>query len=286
MKPFQYYLPGTLEEVLKLLAAHKGEAKVVAGGTDLINQIKRGEICPKCLISLNAVATMQFISKENGLIRIGAGTNLRAIETSLIIKSSFPILAQAAGQIGSPQIRNRGTIGGNLVNAAPSADMAAPLLALNAAVTIVGLNKKLEIPIQDLFQGPGVTSLEEDSLLHEITVPIGSINTRALYYKLGPRMGMDIATVGVAVAVTPAKTGTIEQAAIALGAVAPTPIRARKTEQMLLGQSFSEELIEEAATTAAEEANPISDQRASANYRKEMVKVLVRRGLRETWQKN
>lgn len=286
MKPFQYYLPGNIQEVLDLLASHKGEAKIVAGGTDLINQIKRGEISPKCLISLNVVASLQFISRENGLLRIGAGTNLRAIETSTVIKSSFPMLAEAAGQIGSLQIRNRGTIGGNLVNAAPSADMAVPLLALNATVTIIGLNGKYDIPLEHLFKGPGVTSLEDDALIQEISVPLGSKPIKALYYKIGPRMGMDIATVGVAVALTQAETGTVEQVAIALGAVAPTPIRAKKTEQMLQGESFSQEIIERAAATAMEETSPISDQRASADYRKEMVQVLVRRGLLATWTKN
>lgn len=286
MKLFQYYRPGNLREALDLLAIHKGEAKIVAGGTDLLNQIKHGEISPKCLISLSAVNSMQFINRENGLLRIGAATTLRSIETSAIIKSSFPILSEAAGQIGSVQIRNRGTIGGNLVNAAPSADLAAPLLALNARVTIMGPKGQHEIPIQDLFLGPGATSLEADALLHEITVPIGPTPVKAFYYKLGPRMGMDIATVGVALALTLAQDRTIESVAIALGAVAPTPIRAPKTEQMLRGQAFSQELIETAAATAAEETSPISDQRASAHYRKEMVQVLVRRGLLATWTKN
>ncbi len=286
LKPFQYYMPGNIQEVLDLLASCKGEAKIVAGGTDLINQIKRGEITPKCLISLNAVTSLQFIRRENGLLRIGAGTNLRAIETSALIKSSFPMLAEAAGQIGSLQIRNRGTIGGNLVNAAPSTDMAAPLLGLNARVTIIGLDRKYEIPLEHLFKGPGVTSLEDDALIQEISVPLGSRPIKALYFKIGPRMGMDIATVGVAVALTQTETGTIEQVAIALGAVAPTPIRAKKTEQMLRGESFSQEIIEMAAATATGETSPISDQRASANYRKEMVQVLVRRGLLATWTKN
>ena len=282
MKPFQYYAPADIQEALNLLINHKGEAKLLAGGTDLLNQIKRGEVSPKYLISLNAIKSLRYITQEEGAIRIGAGTNLRVIETSPVIKTLFPVLADAAGQIGSVQIRNRGTIGGNLVNASPSADMAAPLLALDATAIIIGPKRRNEVPLQTLFTGPGETSLVDDDLLQEIVVQKLPNNAKAVYYKLSTRRAMDIAAVGVAVCLGTQAEGKINHVAIALGAVAPTPLRAGRTEQFLRGQSFSRELVERAASIAADEASPISDLRASAGYRKEMIKVLVKRGLLDT----
>lgn len=282
MKPFQYYSPADIQEAVSLLSNHRGEARILAGGTDLINRMNRGEISPKYLISLRGIKSLQFITQEDGVLRMGAGTNLRAVETSPVIKSLFPVLAEAAGQIGSIQVRNRGTIGGNLINAAPSADMAAPLLALNARAIIIGQNRRNEIPLQALFTGPGTTSLEDDELLQEIVVPVLSKSIKAVYYKLSPRRAMDIATVGVAVCLGRQNEGLIDHVAIALGAVAPVPMRAERAEQLLRNQSLSLELIDQAGSIAAEEASPISDHRASAGYRKEMVKVLVKRGLLET----
>ena len=273
----------TIEEACSLLAKYKDKARIIAGGTDLLVAMKRREVNPQYLIDIKAIPNLDRISysQKDGLV-IGALTTLAEIESSSIIRERFPILSSAAHQTGSPHIRNMGTIGGNLCNAAPSADMAPSLIGLEAKAKIKGLGGERVIGVEEFFTGPGVSALQVGEILTEIQVPNPPSHTQGVYLKLPARTAIDIAVTGVAVVVTfDTKGENIVDAKIVLGAVAPTPIRARQAEDIIKGKIIDDELIEKAAQTAADEAKPISDVRGSASYRKEMVKVLTNRALNQ-----
>lgn len=280
---FDHLEAKTIEEVCSLLAKYKGKARVIAGGTDLLVSMKGREISPQYIINIKAIPNLDGInySRKDGLV-IGAMTTLAAIESSPIIGERFPILSSAAHQTGSPHIRNIGTIGGNLCNAAPSADMAPSLIGLGAKAKIKGLKGERIVTVEEFFLGPGVSVLKAGEILTEIQVPNPPPHTRGVYLKLPARTAIDIAVVGVAVVVTLDTKGiNIADAKIVLGAVASTPIRARQAEDTIKGKALDDELIQKAAQAAADEAKPISDVRGSASYRKEMVKVLTNRALKQ-----
>ncbi len=280
---FDHLEPKTIEEVCSLLAKYKDKARVIAGGTDLLVSMKGREISPQYIINIKAIPNLDGInySQKDGLV-IGAMTTLAAIESSPIIGERFAILSSAAHQTGSPHIRNIGTIGGNLCNAAPSADMAPSLIGLGAKAKIKGLKGERIVTVEEFFLGPGVSVLKAGEILTEIQVPNPPPHTRGVYLKLPARTAIDIAVVGVAVVVTLDTKGiNIADAKIVLGAVASTPIRARQAEDIIKGKALDDELIQKAAQAAADEAKPISDVRGSASYRKEMVKVLTNRALKQ-----
>ncbi len=280
---FDHLEAKTIEEACSLLAKYKGKARVIAGGTDLLVSMKGREISPQYIINIKAIPNLDGInySRKDGLV-IGAMTTLAAIESSPIIGERFPILSSAAHQTGSPHIRNIGTIGGNLCNAAPSADMAPSLIGLGAKAKIKGLKGERIVTVEEFFLGPGVSVLKAGEILTEIQVPNPPPHTRGVYLKLPARTAIDIAVVGVAVVVTLDTKGiNIADAKIVLGAVASTPIRARQAEDTIKGKALDDELIQKAAQAAADEAKPISDVRGSASYRKEMVKVLTNRALKQ-----
>ncbi|MFH0845731.1 MAG: xanthine dehydrogenase family protein subunit M [Pseudomonadota bacterium] len=286
MPKFNYLKPGSLDEALKLLADNgNGKYRVYAGGTDVIPKLK-GRIIkqPEILVDLKGVTGLDMIDFDdrNGL-RIGALATIRSVETSAVIKEKYPILSRAAESIASIQVRNRGTIAGNICNAVPSADSAPALLCLDAKLICEGRRGERIINIMDFFKGPNLTALQPDELLKEIRIPKSPDNSRSLYIKLSPRSRMDLAVVGVGVLVTYAGE-ILNNVRIGLGAVAPTPIRALKAEAMLEGSEASNEKIADAAKTASEEARPIDDHRASAEYRKMMVEVLVRRAIHQCMQ--
>lgn len=278
---FDYLTPKTVREACSLLFKHKGKASLIAGGTDLVVSMKRRETTPQYVINLKAIPGLDDIhyAGREGL-RIGALASMHDIENSPIIQGRFPILSSAAGQMGSPSVRNMETIGGNLGRAAPSADSAPPLIALGAKVKIASPKGERTIGIEEFFLGPGETVLQSDEILTEIQIPNPPPHTRGVYLKMPAGRKIGIAMVGVAVVVTlDSKYASIVDAKIVLGAVAPTPIRATKAEDMLKGKAIEKQLIEKAAQAAAGEAKPISDIRASASYRKEMVKVLTAQAL-------
>ncbi len=280
---FDHLEAKTIEEACSLLAKYKDKARVIAGGTDLLVSMKGREISPQYIINIKAIPNLDGInySRKDGLV-IGAMTTLAAIESSPIIGERFPILSSAAHQTGSPHIRNIGTIGGNLCNAAPSADMAPSLIGLGAKAKIKGLKGERIVTVEQFFLGPGVSVLKAGEILTEIQVPNPPPHTRGVYLKLPARTAIDIAVVGVAVVVTLDTKGiNIADAKIVLGAVASTPIRARQAEDIIKGKALDDELIQKAAQAAADEAKPISDVRGSASYRKEMVKVLTNRALKQ-----
>jgi carbon-monoxide dehydrogenase medium subunit len=279
MKPFDYYAPTSLDEALRLMAGQNGRARVLAGGTDLLLKMRAGRTAPGCLINVKRTPELRGLRYDAGQgLRLGALATLSEIMASPDIGQHYPSVAQAAATMAGVQVRNLATVGGNLCNAAPSADLAPPLIALGAQVHIAGARGRRSVALEDFFTGPGQTVLASDELLVALTIPAPDWQTAAVYLKHAPREAMDIAIVGVAAALT-FDDGVCASAKIVLGAVAPTPLRARQAEQALADRPLDEARIREAARLAAEEARPIDDTRASAWYRREMVEVLTRRAL-------
>jgi CO/xanthine dehydrogenase FAD-binding subunit len=284
MKPFSYFSPRTLREAIELLIKHGPEAKILAGGTDLLVEMKEGIVTPQYVIDLKNIPALNHIKLENQYLKIGALATLREIEVHPAVREHAGILAQAASLLGSLQIRNKGTIGGNLCHASPAADLAPPLLALDGKVGMIGKNGERMENLENFFVGPGMTTLKSGEILTEIQVPLPPPGSTGIYLKFSPRKAMDLALVGVAALITLNTTSQIcTRARIALGAVAPTPARAKKSEKILEGQRIGRELLQEVSDQAAEESRPISDIRGSAWYRKEIVKILVEQGIAQTF---
>ncbi|HEY1267650.1 MAG TPA: xanthine dehydrogenase family protein subunit M [Candidatus Binatia bacterium] len=280
----EYFAPKSIAEALSLLERYGGEAKVIAGGTDVMVDIKYKEE-PGCLINIKAIAGLAGIKENNGGVRIGPLTTIREIETSALLRDKLPVLWQAAHQFASLQIRNTATIGGNICRASPSGETLTPLLVLEAKSNLAFSGKETAEPLSNFFSGPGKTSLGAKGLLTAIDVPYPAAGSRGIYLKHAVRGAMDIAMVGVAVLITPDATkNAIQDVRIGLGAVAPTPIRAAKAEALLRGKSLAPALLKQAAEMAASEASPIDDQRSSAEYRRWIVEALTRRGLAQCWK--
>jgi len=278
---FEYFTPTTLEEAQSLLRQPGKKIRMIAGGTDLFLKLKDGLVETDGLMDITRIEPLHYIrEEENQGLRLGATTSIRAIEKSPLIRKKYPSIFQAARQLGSVAIRNVGTIGGNLCNAAPSAEMAPALIGLSARMIILTPRGKEIVSLEDFFVGPGQTVLGPADLLLAIQVPPPSAQTRGVYLKHSYRGSIDLAIVGVA-ATCNIQGEICEDIKLVLGAVAPTPMRARKGEEILRGKPLREPWIEKASEAAAEEAKPISDVRASAAYRREMVRVLTRRALRE-----
>jgi carbon-monoxide dehydrogenase medium subunit len=258
-------------------------ALMMAGGTDLLIRLRDGEIRPDCIIDLKGVSGLTYIEyDDNKGLRIGALSSIADVAKSPKLLSEYAALAEAAASIGSIQIRNKGTIGGNLCNASPSADMAPPLIVMGAKVRIVGKGGERVSNLEDFFLGPGRSVLRNGEILTEIKVPKPPPLSGAAYLKLGRRGGMDLAIAGVACLLVMDSKSRCQRARIAMGAVAPTPLRAKEAEVLMTGEKIGGELVAEVAKKAAEEAKPISDVRATANYRREVIEVLVKRAIRES----
>ncbi|MDP2728338.1 MAG: xanthine dehydrogenase family protein subunit M [Dehalococcoidia bacterium] len=279
---FEYLEAGTVKEAVSLLDRYGSEAQAIAGGTDLVVQMRYREMAPKYLVNLKVIPGLDYIVEDNGGLRLGALTTIRSIETSPIIRERFSILAQAAHLLGSVQVRNLATIGGNLCHAAPSAETAAPLLALGAKAKIVGPAGERTVPLEEFFLGPGQTVLKGAEILTELQIPSPAPRSAGVYLKHSIRKAMDIAFIGTGAVVELAKEdGVCQDIRIALGAVAPTPMRARRAEALLRGKKLEETLLREAGELASQECSPISDIRCSAEHRREIVKVFVRRATQQ-----
>lgn len=279
MRRFELSLPNSVEECLPLLAAHGANAKVLAGGTDLLPQLKNKVLWPARVIDLSAVRELRVLEGGNGQgLRVGAAVTARELELDPRVRSRYPGLAESGALVGSVQVRNLATVGGNLCNAAPSADMAPPLVALDAEAVIAGPKGRRRVPLASFFVGVRKTVLAPDELLVELSVPALPPHSGGCYLRHTPRRELDIAVVGVASELT-LEGGVCAKARIALAAVAPTPVRATAAEGALVGQRVTPELIERAAALAVEAARPISDQRGSAEFRRHLVRVLTRRTL-------
>src|ERR1051325_3833759 len=280
-EPLEMYQPTTLQEASRLLKDNGAGGRFLAGGTDLVIAMKEKGLVPKYIVDLKRLPGLSGIRENSdGTITLGALTTMREIETSPLILKKYPFLAQSAAEVGSIQIRNRATVGGNMANATPSADVAPSLIALNATAKIVGLEGEKTVPLEEFFRGPGSTNMSTDEILTEITIPKTAPELVGEYIKFSPREMMDLAYVGVAVTFNyDAKNKRASQVRIVLGAVAPTPIRARATEAMLEGKALTEELPQSAADQAATKSKPISDVRSSADYRRAMVGAMTKRAI-------
>ena len=280
MKPFEYLEPTNIDEALSMLDRWKDDAKVIAGGTDLIPLMRDKLSAPKYLIDINHLSELEFIKDNGNAIRIGALSRLATVEKSNLVQEKAPVLADAASQVGSIQVRNVGTIGGSLVNASPAADVAPPLLVREAKVKSRTLQGEREIPLSEFFVGVKKTVLRNNELLTEIIVPKKPSHTGESFLKIGKRNALIISVASAAASITLSKT-KCDKARIALGSVAPTPVRAQKTEAFLEGKEVNDGSIIEASKLVAGDMNPITDFRASAEYRKEVSNVLVERVLRK-----
>jgi carbon-monoxide dehydrogenase medium subunit len=279
-----YFEPKTVSEALSLLAKHGAEAKIIAGGTDVMVDIKYKEE-PGCLVNIKKIPGLDGIRENGAGLRIGALATIRDVETSAVVRDKLAVLWESSHQFASLQIRNTATIGGNICRASPSGETLTPLLVLEAKGKLAFADGERIEPFTAFFQGPGKCSVGSKGLLTEIEVPYPAAGSRGVYLKHAVRGAMDIAMVGVAVLITPdASKNSLQDVRIGLGAVAPTPLRATKTEALLRGKPLSGALLKEAAAMAAAESSPISDQRSSAEYRRWIVEALTRRGLEQTWK--
>jgi len=276
-----YCFPKTLPEALTLLAEHSEDTRIIAGGTDLILELERGVRHVPTLVDVTRIPGLDDIALDNGTVRLGPlVTHSQVVVSDLLVDKAFP-LARACWQVGSPQIRNRGTIAGNLINASPAGDTITPLWALGASV-ILGSRQRgeRELPFEEFFLGVRRTALQPDEMLASIQFPALKANERGTFLKLGLRQAQAIAVVNVAV-VLGFEDDRISRASIALGSVAPTIIRATDAEESLIGRPLMEYTMARAGELAAAAARPIDDIRGSADYRRAMVRVLPVRALRQ-----
>jgi len=281
IKDFEYLTPKTLKEALTLLDKYKDEGKVIAGGQSLLILMRQGLVAPPYLIDIKGLSELSYIKEAKEGLKIGALTTHRAIEKSPVIKKKFSVLAEMEERLASIQTRNWGTIGGNICHADPAGDPIPVLIVLNATLTTAGLKGERKIAVEDFCRDYFETALEPGELLTEIFVPPSPPRTGAAYTKFNV-IESDLATVGVAVSVTlGAGDGVCQDIRIALGASAPTPMRAKKAEAVLKGKKVTDNLLKEAGEVASTEAEPISDIYASEEYRRELVKVLVARVAKE-----
>jgi len=278
MKNFDYIKPSNLADAISALKEYEN-AFLFAGGTDLLVGMKNNFLKPRYIIDLKGISNIKSFEYQEGW-HFGALTTIRDIEVSETLQQKMPFLCQAASCLGSIQIRNRATIGGNLCNASPAADMATMFLAMDSQIKIISIDNEKVVGLDKFFTGPNSTILNRGEVLTEIIVPKDAEQFKGVYIKFGPRKGMDIGIVNIAVLLdADFESGLCNRIRIALGAVAPTPIRARQAEGLLGGNALGPDSINKAAELASSETDPISDFRASAGYRKELVKTLVVRGI-------
>ena len=279
MPSFEYLRPKSINEAISLLESHGEKGRYIAGGTDVIVKIKDRKMAPDYLISLRHIPDLAYIHRDpEGILRLGALTTHRMLEQSPLVRRYYPCIFDAAENIGSVQIRNMATIGGNICNAVPSADGVIPLLILGAQVTLVGPKGKRSLPLKSFFLGPGLTLMEPGEILTEFFIPPLPANSSGGYVKHTRREAMELPIVGVGcfLALSP-DLKTCAKVRIGLGVAAPTPIRAYLAEEFLQGQEISEATLTEAGRIAAKETKVRDSIRGQAWYRREMVETLVRR---------
>jgi CO/xanthine dehydrogenase FAD-binding subunit len=275
---FDYLMPKSIDQAISLLQSHGDQARYIAGGTDVMVKIKEKKIAPKYLISLRHIQGLDHITFRNGELRIGATVTHRMLELSPVIRNRFPIVTDAVENIGSVQIRNVATIGGNIVNAVPSADGAIPLITLGGEVWMRGPKGERSMPLEELFVGPGQTLLEQGEILTEFVIPRLPPHTGGAYCKHTRRAAMELPILGVAVVISMEDDmKTCAQARIGLGVLAPTPMRAKNAEAVLQGKALNEAALKEAGKAAAAECKARDSLRGDAWYRRDMVEVLVPR---------
>ncbi|MBO8140656.1 MAG: xanthine dehydrogenase family protein subunit M [Firmicutes bacterium] len=281
MDPFDYAAPSSLDEAIRLLAEADGAARPLAGGTDLIPQLSEGRRRARLVVDVKNIPELRQLRfhPAEGLT-IGAAVTCAELAESPVVRQLYPAVADACSLIGSVLIQHRASLGGNLANAAPSADGVPPLIVHRAAVRIAGPDGVREMPVEDVCVGPGMTALAPGELIVAFRISPPPEATSSCYVRFTPRQEMDIAVAGAAAAVTvDPSTGLCRTAVIALSAVAPTPVRAPEAEAYLAGKPLTDPHLEAAARLAVRSAQPISDVRASADYRRHLVTVVTRRAL-------
>ncbi len=284
---FEYHEPSTLQEALKLLSDLGGNAKLLAGGTDLLVRMKRKIDKPSHVISLARIPGLDEIVPRNGhSVTIGSAVSAAKLAGHELLSDRFTPLAMAAGRLGAPMIRNRATIGGNLVNARPAADLPPACMVLDATLKLKSASREREVLVNEFFRGPGETIIEQDELLVSIDINTPAPWSGGSYIKLGARKTLEISMVNVAVMLTlQSPDGSITDAKIALGAVAPTPVRALLAEKQLIGATPSEALFEKAGQVGVGTCSPITDHRGTMEYRCMMIEVLTKRCLMQAFER-
>lgn len=303
MKAYDYHMPRTVKEAIDIMGGLEN-AKYIAGGTDVMVLLRQGKLNPANLVSLRNVAEISRIDAQNSA-RIGAGVTHTLIANNEFIREHYSALADGAGVVGSKQIRNVATIGGNICNAAPSADTACPLLVLDAEVVIAGKSGERQVPVDDFILGPNQVALEKGELVTGFVMPVFGDKTGSAYIKHARRLAMDLPILGIAVRATVKIGGAeaacrdaftladvpdtvkrleaeglvLEDVRVAMSVVAPRPVRARKAEEAVKGKTISEKVLEELGEIAASESKPRDSFRGEAWYRRDMVKVLTKRAL-------
>jgi carbon-monoxide dehydrogenase medium subunit len=279
--PFTHHRPTSLRDALEILGEHKESARLIAGGTDLVNKLRSGAIRADHLVSLNRVQDLDRVrcSDEEGL-SIGATARISAVGETADVRRLYPALAHACSVMATTQIRNMGTVAGNLANGSPCADTAGPLLVYDAVLVVADRGGQRRVPLAEFFQGPGLVDLRPTEIVERIEVPAPGAAGSA-YQRISARSRVDMSAASVAGLVALDADGRVSRARLALGAVGPTPMRCPDAEQMLTGQTPDSALLERVAAACASASLPIDDLRATADWRRAVVGVLARRVLEQ-----
>lgn len=277
-RSFEYSAPSTLNEAVSLLQKLGPDAKILSGGQSLIPMMKLRLASPPHIVDINRIPGLDYITESGGVLRIGALVRESDLEHSDLIRSRCPILIDTTSVIADPLVRNQATVCGNLAHGDPANDHPATMLALGASVIALGPNGEREIPIESFFPGLFTTALEPDEILTEIRIPIPPFSSGGAYLKMERKVG-DFATAGVAVQITVDGSGACSRAGIGLTNVGFTPLKARKAEAFLTGKSLDDAAIKQASELAAGESQPVEDIRGSADYKRDLVRVLTARAL-------
>lgn len=283
MRAFRFVKVRDLSEGLSLLAEKGDETAILAGGTDLVIQLKDEEVAPAAVLDISSLGKLSFIRDDGPELALGPLATFRDIAASPLIRQHVPLLAQAASAVGSPQIRNRGTVGGNLMNASPAADLLPPLVALEARATLVSAAGARVLSVEELVAGPYRTVRKPDEILTEIRFGKPPTGSGMTFYKLGRRNALAISRVNLAVILTPGPGEVIGRARLSIGSVTPAPWRCREVESFLGGGPASQDSFEEAGRLAAETFVKLAGARASTNYKRPVVRGLTARILSRAW---
>jgi carbon-monoxide dehydrogenase medium subunit len=275
---FEYLRPKTIPEAITLLQQHGDEAKLLSGGQSLIPMMKLRLARPGFLIDINSISGLSYIKEEGGFLKIGGLTREAELEGSPVVRSKYPLLMDTAAVIADPQVRNLATVGGNLAHGDPANDHPATMIAFGAQIVATGAKGERVIPVEDFFVTLFTTALQHDEILTEIRIPVPPPKSGGAYFKVERKVG-DFATAAVAVQLTLDGSGAVQRAGIGLTNVGPTPIKARKAEEFLKGKKPDGATLAQTAQLASEQAQPSSDLRGPAEYKKGLVKELTRRAL-------
>jgi carbon-monoxide dehydrogenase medium subunit len=280
---FEYYEPRSIDELIKILSEFRDQAKILAGGTDLIIKMKVRLVEPRVLVNIKKIPGLRYITEDGDYIRIGALTTLRDVEKSEIIRKHLPALHDAVKVMGSIQVRNMATVVGNLCNASPAADTAPPLLVHNARAVVLSSRGERVIPLEEFFKGPGVTVLEPDEVVVEVIAEKATRGSSA--FEKVSRVSVDLAIASAAVYAEISGDSVIESVKVAVGSVAPTPLRARLLEERVKGLRVESEELKRALYVIDREISPITDVRSTAEYRRHVVKILVWNALKRVYKR-